>query len=78
MKFRVQFKTTNVNGPFNTLNKIRNFLWGDTDATWKTHLIDWHTVCMNKKKGGLGIRSAMASNNATLFKLWVEPHKKQT
>ena len=54
----------------NSLDKLsRNFLWGDTDCTRKTHLVNWKTMCLSEKKRGLGIRNTVATNMATVSKL---------
>ena len=38
------------------LEKIqRDFLWEGSNLDRKIHLVNWGTVCSNKKKGGLGI-----------------------
>ena len=45
------------------LEKImRDFLWGRGNLDRKIHLINWGTVCSNKKKGGLGICSLSKLN----------------
>ncbi|CAN1756343.1 Putative ribonuclease H protein At1g65750, partial [Linum perenne] len=49
--------------------KIRNFIWGSTDATHKIHNVNWQTVCKPKKLGGLGLRSAREHNKAFLMKI---------
>ncbi|RVW69051.1 putative ribonuclease H protein [Vitis vinifera] len=39
------------------LEKIqRDFLWGGGALERKPHLVNWDTVCMDKRKGGLGVR----------------------
>ena len=39
------------------LEKIqRDFLWGGGALERKPHLVKWDTVCLDKKKGGLGVR----------------------
>lgn len=63
----------------NSLDKLsRNFLWGDTESVKKTHLVNWNTVGKPKKRGGLGIRSAMATNKATVSKLGWKLMKKES
>ena len=34
----------------------RDFLWGGGALGWKTHLVKWVVVCLDKSKGGLGAR----------------------
>ena len=54
------------------LEKIqRDFLWGGGNLGRKIHLINWNTICSNKEKGWLGIRSLSTMNRALLGKwLW--------
>lgn len=47
---------------------INNFLWGDTTAKRKMHLIGWHTVCLPLEYGGLGIRNTLDLNHSLLAK----------
>ncbi|CAN1784070.1 Putative ribonuclease H protein At1g65750 [Linum perenne] len=49
--------------------KIRNFIWGSSEAIRKVHNVNWQTVCMPKKLGGLGLRSARELNRAFLMKI---------
>ena len=35
----------------------RNFLQGGEALEQKTHLVRWDTVCLDKRKGGLGVKS---------------------
>ena len=52
------------------LDKInRNFLWGHTEAKKTIHLINWDTVCMPKRCGGLGIKKTKDMNQALLAKV---------
>ena len=38
------------------LKKIqRDFLWGGGALVQKPHLVRWNLVCLDKKKGGLGV-----------------------
>ena len=40
------------------LEKIqREFLWGGGALERKIHLVKWKTICSNKDKGGLGVKS---------------------
>jgi ribonuclease HI len=56
----------------NALDKLnRNFLWGDTVAKRKLHLINWGTITRPKAEGGLGIKRSYCRNKALLAKrLW--------
>lgn len=58
---------TNVCDKLDRIN--RNFLWGDTEEKKKIHLVNWHSVCKSKDKGGLGLRKAKTQNLALLMKL---------
>ena len=40
------------------------FLWGGGSLEKKPHLVNWVTVCTEKKKGGLGLRSFSKLNKA--------------
>ncbi|GLT97162.1 hypothetical protein SLE2022_147430 [Rubroshorea leprosula] len=46
----------------------RNFLWG-SDVANRPHLVNWHSVCLPRTQGGLGIRSAKDNNRALIAKL---------
>ena len=48
----------------------RNFLWGGGDLDIKPHLVNWTTVCSNKRDGGLGVRSLSILNKTLLYK-WI-------
>ena len=51
------------------LEKIqRDFLWGGGALERKPHLVKWETVCMDKRKGGLGVRRLSILNKALLCK----------
>ena len=51
------------------LEKIqRQFLWGGSDQDRKISLVRWTTVCMDKRKGGIGIKSFSKMNKALLRK----------
>ena len=47
----------------------RNFLWGSSDSSKRTHWVGWHKVTKAKEQGGLGIQSARGRNQALLAKL---------
>ena len=47
----------------------RDFIWRDTGNTKRIHLVNWDTVCKNKKQGGLGVRKTHDNNLAILTKL---------
>ena len=48
----------------------RDFLWGGGNLERKAHLVNWETVCVDKEKGGLGIRKLTLLNKALLGK-WI-------
>ena len=51
------------------LEKIqRDFLWGRGALVQKPHLVRWKTVCLEKKKGGLGVRNLSLMNIVLLCK----------
>ena len=51
------------------LEKIQqNFLWGGGTLERKPHLVKWVTVCLNKRKGGVGVRCLSSLNKAILCK----------
>ena len=51
------------------LEKIqREFLWSGGSLVKKIHLVNWKTVCTEKKKGGLGLRRFSILNKALMCK----------
>ena len=51
------------------LEKIqRDFLWGGGALNQKPHLVRWNLVCLEKRKGGLGVRNLTLMNSALLCK----------
>ena len=51
------------------LEKIqRDFLWGGGALERKPHLVNWYTVCLDKRKGGLRVRRLSTLNRALLCK----------
>ena len=51
------------------LEKIqRDFLWGGGVLAHKPHLVRWNLVCLEKRKGGLGVRNLSLMNSALLCK----------
>ena len=46
----------------------RQFLWGGSDLDKKISLVSWVTVCTNKRKCGIGIKSFSKMNKALLCK----------
>ena len=46
----------------------RQFLWGGNDHDKKIALVKWATVCIAKRKGGIGIKSFSNMNKALLSK----------
>ena len=51
------------------LEKIqRDFLWDGGNLERKPHLVNWKTVCLEKSRGGLGVRGLSVMNQALLCK----------
>ena len=51
------------------LEKIqRDFLWGGGALEQRPHLVRWNLVCLERKKGGLGVRNLALMNKALLGK----------
>ncbi|WJZ92487.1 hypothetical protein VitviT2T_011477 [Vitis vinifera] len=51
------------------LEKIqRDFLWGGGALDQRPHLVRWNLVCLERKKGGLGVRHLALMNKALLGK----------
>ncbi|KAK2654773.1 hypothetical protein Ddye_014629 [Dipteronia dyeriana] len=48
----------------------RSFLWGDSAAKRKLHVLDWVLMCRRKQNEGLGIGRVLDNNKALLAK-WV-------
>ena len=49
------------------LEKIqRDFLWGGGALVQKLHLVRWKTTCLEKRKGGLGVRKLSLMNTTIL------------
>ena len=46
----------------------RDFLWGGGALEQKPHLVRWMVVCLDKRKGGLGVKSLVTLNRALLGK----------
>ena len=46
----------------------RDFLWGGGALEQKLHLVRWSIVCLDKRKGGLGVKSLGTFNRALLGK----------
>lgn len=52
------------------LDKVsRSFLWRSNLEKRRQHLVSWSRVCLPKREGGLGIRSAKNMNKALIAKL---------
>ena len=48
-------------------------MWGEGSLEKKPHLYKWVMVCIEKKKGGLGLRNFSKLNKALLCKWsWIE------
>ena len=51
------------------LEKIqRDFLWGGGALVQRPHLVRWNLVCLERKKGGSGVRNLALMNKAFLSK----------
>ena len=51
------------------LEKIqRDFLWGGGALDQRPHLVRWNLVCLERKKGGLGVRNLALMNKSLLGK----------
>ena len=51
------------------LEKIqRDFLWGGGALEQRPHFVRWNLVCLERKKGGLGVRNLVLMNKALLSK----------
>ena len=51
------------------LEKIqKDFLWGGGALMQRPHLVRWNLVCLEKRKGGLGVRNLALMNRALLSK----------
>ena len=48
----------------------RDFSWGGANGGKKGHLVKWEVVCVDKEKGGLGLRKFACLNKALLGK-WI-------
>ena len=47
----------------------KDFLWGGGALEQKPHLVRWSTICLDKRKRGLGVQSLATLNKALLGKL---------
>ena len=43
-------------------DNAKAFLWGGGNLERKPHLVNWKTVCLEKRSGGLGVRSLSKMN----------------
>ena len=48
---------------------MRNFLWSTSPDRTKRNFVNWETVCLPKKEGGLGLQKMKDFNQACLLKL---------
>lgn len=48
--------------------KCRNFIWGDSESQRHIHLASWSSICIPKKNGGLGLRTARDINTTFMMK----------
>ena len=48
----------------------RDFWWGGGALEKKPHLVKWDIVCLDKRKGGLGVRSLNSLNKALRKWIW--------
>ena len=46
----------------------RDFLWGGGALVQRPQLVRWATICLDKRKGGLGVKSLSTLNKALLCK----------
>ena len=46
----------------------KDFLWGGEALVRKPHLVNWSIVCLDKCKGGMGVRNLVLLNKALLCK----------
>ena len=46
----------------------RDFLWGGGALVRRPHLVRWATICLDRRKGGLGVKSLSTLNKALLCK----------
>ncbi|KAK2641313.1 hypothetical protein Ddye_023076 [Dipteronia dyeriana] len=44
----------------------RHFFWGDGIEKRNLHAIDWETICLSKRKGGLGVGKVMVKNKGCI------------
>lgn len=49
---------------------FRNFLWADHLGQNKIHLLNWSSISLSKREGGLGIHKTWEMNQAFLSKLF--------
>lgn len=56
----------------------RNFAWGSTSEKKKMHLINWSTITLPKKEGGLGIQRAIIKNESMITSMAWRYNQHQT
>ncbi|XP_020243132.1 uncharacterized protein LOC109821353 [Asparagus officinalis] len=75
------FWTSNYILPVSVLKEMdglcRSFLWGKSGQNLRIPLVAWERVCMGRKKGGLGIFSALSWNTASALKCIWDIHVKK-
>ncbi|XP_020258830.1 uncharacterized protein LOC109835258 [Asparagus officinalis] len=59
---------------FGGVQLCRDFLWGKSSQSSKMPLVAWNNVCMDRKKGGLGVYSATSWNLAATLKILWQIH----
>lgn len=53
----------------NIQKKLRSFIWGDQPLKKKYHAVNWRTMMLPKKHGGLAMSNLLNMNKACIMKL---------